>query len=128
MKKKIIAISIILVIIAGYILTSIYGSITYQNIPQKINNVDSIKEIVLQLIKSQENFYGSIDMKDLDVNRNTVEIKMTNYNIGDDTIIAKEYLIKAVHKESKWSVEDYKVHWKCRGRFMFDFWTTNACS
>jgi hypothetical protein len=129
LNKKIQVLLIIIVSITAIAFFSlIHDSFTYKDVALKINSTDSIKQVVTQLLQSQEDFFGNIEMKYIDIPRNVVEIKMANYYIGDDSIMAEEYIIKVEHKDSKWNVIDSKYHWKCRDLFFSNLWTTNTCS
>lgn len=128
MKKIFIPIILILIIFAVYLFLSIQGSLTYKDIPKiKMAPAASTKELTTNLINSNEFFTGSINIKYIELEMNSVEIKMLNNSTGDDSIRAEEQIIKAVKKNSKWEITESKVHWKCRNQYFYYFWTTNAC-
>ncbi len=128
MKKKLTPVIIILILVAGFLVASFVGSSNYKlaSLP-KVAKASDTKSLAQQLIANDEFFSGGIEMKYTTLERHTVEVKVRNDMTGDDSVIAKEYVIKAVNNGSEWKMVENKIHWKCRGD-IFGFWTTSTCS
>ncbi|MBI3887759.1 hypothetical protein HY310_01685, partial [Candidatus Microgenomates bacterium] len=83
------------------------------------------KEFAQSMLNGEEYFKGSLNLTARD--HDTAEIKLSNTITGDDSMIAIEYYAIVVRTPLGWKMTEYKAHWKCRGLYWPDFWTTSTC-
>lgn len=127
MKKYFLPIVILVVVAFSLQYHSFQSMPQYKNAPApSIQRAD--KHTLIRDIIRQEGFsIGSVRTKYIDGDFDRVEIIIEDNYTEDDSVIANEYYITVSKKEAKWTVDEYKVRWKCRGSFI-DMWTINACS